>query len=138
MITPYLNYNGNCEEAFKLYQKVLGGKLDIMKMKDAPADPNMPVPASDQNLVMHARLVSDKGMLMGSDTLSSMKFNPMHGFAIALDYPTADEAKNVFATLAEGGKVGMPIGETFWAGAFGMVTDRFGTPWMVNGAMRMQ
>ena len=137
MMTPYLNFKGNCEEAFKFYQKTFGGKLDIMKMKDAPPDPSMPVPASDQNLVMHARLASDKGTLMASDTLSSMKFNPMHGFAIAVDYPTAEEATKVFNALAEGGKIGMPIGPTFWAKAFGMCTDRFGTPWMVNGAMQM-
>lgn len=137
MATPYLNYRGNCEEAFKFYQKTFGGKLDIMKMKDAPPDPNMKVPDSDKNLVMHARLVSDKATLMASDVLSGMPFNGMHGFSVALDYATAAEAKKVFAALAEGGKIGMPIGETFWAEAFGLVTDRFGTPWMVNGAMRM-
>ena len=133
-INPYLNFDGKAADAMKFYQKTLGGKLDLMLNKDLP--PNPEVPPGNENRVMHARLVTDRGTIMASDTLTNHKFGGMHGFALALTYDTAGEAKKVFEKLAEGGKVSMPVGETFWAEAFGMCTDRFGTPWMVNGAMK--
>ena len=133
-LNPYLNFNGNCADAMTFYQKILGGKLDVMKMKDAP--PNPQIPPGNENRVMHARLATDRGTIMASDTTTNMKFGGMHGFSLALTYDTAAEAKKVFEKLAEGGKVEMPLAQTFWSEAFGMCVDRFGTPWMVNGAMK--
>jgi PhnB protein len=80
-------------------------------------------------------LVLDGRMLMASDSPTGMH-QPMAGFSIALNYETAAEARRIFDKLAEGGKVMMPIGKTFWAEAFGMFTDRFGTPWMVGGGLQ--
>ncbi len=84
---------------------------------------------------MHARLLFDGGALMASDTLVSEKDDGMKGFSLSLIYPTAADAGKVFDALAKGGKVVMPLDKTFWSEAFGMLVDRFGTPWMINGGM---
>jgi PhnB protein len=83
---------------------------------------------------MHARLVVDGRALMASDAPAGQSNPSMQGFALSLNYPTADEARRAFNALASGGKITMPVAKTFWAEAFGMLTDRFGTPWMVGGA----
>lgn len=82
---------------------------------------------------MHASLNLDGRRLMASDTPATHSNKGMSGFALSLNYPTTDEARRVFNALAEGGTVTMPMEKTFWAEAFGMLTDRFGTPWMVGG-----
>ena len=133
-LTPYLTFNGNCAEAMQFYQKTLGGKLDQMKIKDSPVKDQVP-PGNDDRM-MHTRLVFDGGTIMASDTLTSMKYEGMHGVSLALTFSTAAEAKKVFDTLGKGGKVTMPLDKSFWADAFGMVVDRFGTSWMVSGAMK--
>ena len=133
---PYLTFNGNCAEAMKFYERVLGGKMEMMmKMKDAPEQcEGMPPDAGD--LIMHACLVLEGSMLMASDSMPGQPYEGMKGFGVALSYPAVDAARTVFDQLAEGGQVLMPMGETFWAQAFGMVTDRFGTPWLINGAQK--
>jgi PhnB protein len=133
---PYLIFNGNCAEAMRFYERVLGGaRIDrLMKMGDAPEPcPGMPPEASD--LVMHARLSIGDRTLMASDTMPGQPYEGMKGFSVVLAYPTVEEARRVFDALADGGSVTMPMDKTFWAEAFGMVVDRFGTPWMVNGAL---
>ena len=133
---PYLTFNGNCAEAMKFYERVLGGKLEMMmKMKDSPQQcEGMPQDAGDR--IMHACLVLEGSMLMASDSMPGHPYEGMKGFGVALTFPTADGARAVFDALAEGGQVMMPMDETFWAQAFGMVTDRFGTPWLINGAQK--
>ena len=84
---------------------------------------------------MRARLVLDGGVLMASDAMAGHAYNGMYGFSLSLIYATAAEAERAFGALASGGQVTMPIQKTFWAGAFGMLVDRFGTSWLVNGAM---
>jgi PhnB protein len=84
---------------------------------------------------MHARLALDGRALMASDVPQGQPYQGMNGFSLSLIYPSADEAKRVFNALADGGKVTMPVAKTFWADAYGMLTDRFGTPWMVGGGM---
>ncbi|MBV8799874.1 MAG: VOC family protein [Alphaproteobacteria bacterium] len=129
-INPYLNFNGNCGEAFQFYAKVLGGKdLRIMTFADAP--PGMPVTRETKNQVMHARFRVGDTMIMGSDGPGG-RYNKPQGYAVNIGVDTPEEADRIFAALAEGGNVGMPIAETFWAKRFGVVTDRFGTHWMVN------
>lgn len=128
---PYLNFGGNCREAFTRYHEIFGGELTILAMADMPSEE--PVPAGMENLVMHAALTLDNGdLLMASDDPTSETFGPVQG--IHVDYTTADldRAARVFEQLAEGGTITMPIGETFWSPLFGMCTDRFGTPWMVS------
>ena len=132
-LTNYLFFNGNCAEAMKFYEKTLGGKLDLLKGVDTPAAAQLPPGFGDR--IMHARLVTDAGTIMASDIGPNDKYNGMQGFSVSIAYPSAAEARRVFEALAKDGKVDAPLNQTFWAEAFGMVVDRFGTPWMVNGAM---
>ena len=126
---PYLNFGGNCREAFTRYQEILGGELTLLGMSDMPSD--QPVPADQADLVMHAALNVDGNLLMASDAQPG-DFGPVQGMYV--DYTTSDsaEAERVFDALAEEGAVTMPFGETFWSPGFGMCVDRFGTPWMVD------
>jgi len=129
----HLTFDGDCAEAMRFYEHVLGGKLEmLMTYGQSPiADQT---PAAERDRVLHARLaLSAGGLIMGCDTTSRFPYEGMKGFSLALIYQTVTEARQVFETLADGGKIGMPLEKTFWAEAFGMVTDRFGTPWMVNG-----
>src|ERR1051326_7708985 len=129
-INPYLNFNGNCAEAFDSYAKVLGGKdLRVMTFKDAP--PDMPVPPEHKNMVMHARFTVGGDTIMGSDAPGG-RYNKPQGFFVNIGVDTPEEADRIFAALAKDGSISMPIAETFWAKRFGMLTDKFGIPWMVN------
>jgi len=128
---PYLNFNGNCAEAFAFYEKCLGGKLVAM----VPFSQMPPIPgatASDANKIMHARLVVGNQVLMGSDYPPGMTFQGVHGFSVAIQTDSPEEADRVFHALAVGGTVTMPLEKTFWAVRFGMLVDRFGIPWMIN------
>ena len=94
------------------------------------------IPPEHQHRVIHARLTLDDGMLIyGGDSPASMPYQGMHGVSLSLNYDTVAEAEQVFNALSEGGKVSMAFGDTFWAKKFGMVTDRFGCHWMVNGEL---
>ena len=129
-LNPYLTFGGDCEEAFKVYEKVLGGKIvAMMPNEGTPAAEH--VPAEWRKKIIHARLILDGVPLMGSDAPPD-HYEPMQGFSVTLNIKEPAEAERVFNALAEGGSVRMPLGETFWAIKFGMLTDRFGTPWMVN------
>lgn len=130
---PYLNFNGNCAEALAFYEQVLGATREFsMKFSEMPAEPGQPAPAGDG--IMHASMTLDGQRFMASDMPPGMAYERPTGFAVSLSYATAAEGRRVFDALAAGGQVGMPYGETFWAGGFGMLTDRFGVPWMVNAA----
>jgi PhnB protein len=126
---PYLNFGGNCRQAFTRYQEVFGGELVLLTAKDVPGDE--PVPEEFADLVMHAALTFDDHLLMASDS-NEADFGPVQGMYV--NYSTADiaEAERVFAALADGGEVAMPIAPTFWSPMFGVCTDRFGTPWMIG------
>ncbi|HEY4112631.1 MAG TPA: VOC family protein [Rhizomicrobium sp.] len=133
-INPYLNFHGNCAEAFDLYAKVLGGKdLHVMTYGQMPGDQ---VSESDKNLVAHARFTAGNAMIMGSDSPPA-RYNKPQGYAVNISVDTPEEADRIFAALSEGATIGMPIAETFWARRFGMLTDRFGTHWMVNCEKQM-
>ena len=129
----YLFFDGNCAEAMRFYQRTLGGKLDLMTHAESPIASQ--TPPGSANRIMHARLAIDGRSLMASDTMPGQPYEGMKNFSVALAYGTAAEAKQVFDLLAEGGRIKMPMQKTFWADAFGMLVDRFGTPWMVNGGM---
>lgn len=132
-LNAYLNFDGNCADAMRFYQRTLGGQLDLMSFGQSPMADQTPPGSADR--IIHARLAFDGGVLMASDTMPGMPYNGMHGFGLALSVPAASGARKLFEMLAEGGKVGMPLQKTFWAEAFGMVTDRYGTPWLVNGGL---
>lgn len=129
-LTTYLNFNGQCEAAFKFYEQCLGGEIEEMfTHRETPAAEH--VPEEWQDKIMHARLVVGDAVLMGSDAPPE-HYEEATGFSVSIQIDDPGEAERVFQALAEGGEVRMPIQETFWAARFGMVTDRFGTPWMVN------
>lgn len=137
ILDNYLFFNGKCAEAMRFYERTLGGKLEtVMKYGDSP-DPQH-CPAGAENLVMHARLVLDGRALMASDTPPGFPPNPMAGFSLSLQYDSPQEARRIFDALAQGGSVTMPMQKTFWAEAYGMLVDAFGTPWMVGGGMHAQ
>ena len=127
---PYLTFDGQCEAAFKFYEQCLGGtNLDVRTFAGSPAEEH--VPAAMRDKVLHASLQVGDQVLMGSDGPPE-RFVAMSGFWVSLHPTDPAEAERVFEALAEGGTVTMPLAPTFWAKSFGMVTDRFGAPWMVN------
>ena len=129
-VNPYLTFDGDCEVAFKVYEKVLGGKIvAMMTHKDTPAEAH--VPAEWRDKILHARLVFGDNVLMASDAPPGHR-EKMQGFSVSLVMKDPAEAERIFNALSDGGTVTMPLAETFWAAKFGMFRDRFGTPWMVN------
>ena len=127
-IESYIFFTDQCAEAMRFYEKALGGKIEaMMKYGDSPAGPHNPPEMADK--VIHARLVVGDAVLMASD---GPEAESRKGFAVTLQVDTVAEADRLFNTLSEGATVTMPIGETFFSKRFGMLTDRFGVPWMVN------
>jgi PhnB protein len=130
MLNPYLFFNGNCEAAFKYYEKVLGGKIEMMlRANEAPAD--MPAEPGFEDKIMHARMTIGGQALMASDSPPA-HFQTPQGFRVSLTVHDVAEAERKYKALAEGGAETMPFSKTFFAKGFGMCTDQFGTPWMVN------
>ena len=129
-LNPYLTFGGQCEAAFRFYEKVLGGKIEAMLPHEGtPAAEH--VPPEWRNKIMHARLTVGDKVLMGSDAPPA-HHEPMKGFSVTLGIEDPADAERIFHALAENGTVRMPIQQTFWAARFGMLVDRFGTPWIVN------
>ncbi len=129
-LNPYLTFNGQCETAFKFYEQCLGGKIEAMfRHTGTPAEQH--VPPEWREKIMHARLAVNGEVLMGSDAPPDHYKEPK-GFSVSLQFKEIKEAERVFHALAENGKVGMPLQQTFWAARFGTLVDRFGTPWMIN------
>lgn len=128
-IVPYLNFSGNCGEAFRFYAKLLNGKLEIQTFGDSPMGEQ--APPEQKDYVMHAYLKIEDAELMGSDAPPE-QFQKPQGVYVSIGVEGVEEGRRIFEALAEGGSVTMPFETTFWSPGFGMVTDRFGTPWMVN------
>lgn len=131
-IQPYLFFNGRCEEAIEFYRTALGAEVGmLMRFRENPdTPPPGTVPEGWDDKVMHAELKVGGGMIMMSDGCETTA--GFEGFCLALNVATADEATRFYHALCEGGKITMPLGETFWSACFGMVTDRFGIGWMVG------
>ena len=127
---PYLAFDGDCRAAFTRYHEIFGGDVVVLSASDMPADAGDPPPAN-QDGVMHAALMIGDQLLMGADDLSGSFNGNVTGMCVNWNAPDAGEAKRVFDALAEGGSVQMPTGETFFSPAYGMCTDRYGTPWMI-------
>jgi PhnB protein len=128
---PYLAFAGNCREAFTRYQEIFGGELVLLSMADLPEGEAAPVPEDQQDLVMHGALMTDGQLLMGADAPAGTFDGTNRGMCANCSVPDRGEAERVFAALADGGEVQMALAPTFFSPAFGMCTDRFGTPWMV-------
>lgn len=129
-VNPYLSFNGQCEAAFTFYAGCLGGE-NVAMMTYAGSPMEAQTPPEWRNKIMHARLIVDNNILMGSDSAPDCYAAPT-GMSVALGIEDPAEAERIFAALAENGTIQMPIAETFWAHRFGMLTDQFGTPWMIN------
>ena len=133
-LSPYLSFNGNCREAFAFYKEVFGGDIVMMiSHADLPADLRMP--HVELESIMHARLVIGDVAIMGGDTPAAHFVAPA-GIFISMIVDTPEDAERIFAQLADGGTVRMPISETFFSERFGMVIDKYGQPWMINGGER--
>jgi PhnB protein len=130
---PYLIFDGTCREAMQTYARILGAKTNAM-MTFAEAPPSAGMPPGSEDRIMHACIEYDGGVLMASDSMRGMPQEKMQGMFVTLTYPDAAGARRTYAALADGGHEIMPIAKTFWSEAYGMVVDRFGTPWMVMSA----
>jgi PhnB protein len=133
-MNPYLNFNGNTEEAFNFYKSVFGGEFStLQRFKDTP-EANK-VTENEKDKIMHVSLPIGQGsFLMASDALESMKqkVNPGNNFYLTLNTESEEETNRIFNGLSAGGNVEMPLNKTFWGAYFGMFTDKFGIRWMVN------
>ena len=133
-LNPYLFFSGQCEAAFKFYAQVLGGKIDaLLTHEGTPAENH--VPAEWRSKIMHARMTIGDWVLMASDAPPG-RSQPPQGFSVHISVDEPAEAERIFKALADGGQVRMAIEQTFWAERFGMLVDRFGTPWMINCAKK--
>ena len=129
-LNPYLTFNGRCAEAFKFYEKCLGGKLEAMLTHGESPIADQVAP-DWRDRIMHARLVVGNTVLMGSD--SPPQFHEdAKGFSVSIGVDRPADAERIFNELAKDGTVRLPLQQTFWAARFGMFVDRFGISWMVN------
>ena len=131
-VQPYLFFEGRCEEAIEFYKKALGARVEmLMRYKESPESPPPGcVPPGAENKVMHSALKIGDTTVMASDGSCTGK-PTFQGFSLSVTAANEREADRFFEALAEGGKVQMPLGKTFFSPRFGMVADRFGVSWMV-------
>lgn len=129
-LAPYIFFYGRCEEALEFYKKAIGGTYELQRNSEAP--PDMQPSANFKDKVMHATFTGSGITFMASDGREAKVVDPEAGnICLSLAATEAAEGDRVFNALSEGGKVGMPLGEAFWGGRFGMLTDRFGNEWMI-------
>ena len=126
-LSVYLNYAGNCEQAFRFYEEHLGGKITSIQRHGQQPDRSR-VPANWEGAVLHARIEIGDTVVMGADIPGA---EPMRSAYLTLSVSTPEEAERIYALLAEGGQIFMKMEETFFARRFAMLRDRFGTSWML-------
>jgi len=134
----YLSFNGNCAEAMRFYERVLGlgAKIELM-LSGADTPMAAQIPKEFAQRIVHARLsFADGSQLFDGDAPAQLPYPGMKGVTITMNYPTSAEAERAFRALADGGTVTMPAQPTFWAKSCGMLTDKFGTPWIINGELQ--
>jgi PhnB protein len=130
-MVPYIFFYGRCGEALEFYQKVFGGRSEIMRVGDSPMADQMP--SGSEKRVMHASFTSDLVSLMASDGRDVKDVDPAAGnISLALSLDDGPRGEQIFNALAEGGTVGAPLDAAFWGGRFGSATDKFGTEWVVT------
>lgn len=132
-IEPYLHLNGRAEEALAFYERALGARVEMkMRFSESPEPfPEGQLPPGFGDKLMHASLLVGDARVMLSDG-GGLSGRALGGFSLSLQYETEAEARRAFEALADGGRIDMPIGPTFWSPCFGMVTDRFGVQWMTT------
>ena len=130
-LNTYLNYGGNCEQAFRFYEEHLGGEITmLMRHGEQPNASN--VAPEWKNAVLHARMALGGTELFGAD-MPPDRFQPMRSAYLSLSVDSVEEAERVYALLTDGGQIFMKMEETFFASRFAMLRDRFGTSWMILG-----
>ena len=129
-VSCHLSFDGDCANAFRRYQRILGGVFTtLLTYGESPLARQ--VPHAWQARILHATLTLDDQVLFGSDAFPG-SYVKLQGFSVTVSAPVA-EAARVFMALAEGGTIRMPFDRTFWSPGFGMLVDRFGVPWEING-----
>jgi PhnB protein len=129
-MNPYLSFKGDCEAAFTLYVRCLGGRLGtLFRYGATPMADQVPADWSDK--IMHASLMVGDQVMMGGDVAPDLYEEPK-GFSMSLHTGSASDVERIFRELASGGRVVMPLEKTFWAARFGMLVDRFGITWLIN------
>lgn len=125
----YLNYDGNCRQAFEFYAEHLGGKITMLATHGEVPDASK-VPPEWRNAVLHARIELGGTVVLGAD-IPPERFQPMRSAYLSLMVDSVDEAERIYSLLSDGGQIFMPMQETFFAPRFAMLRDRFGTSWML-------
>jgi PhnB protein len=129
-ISCHIHFDGQCEEAFRTYQNVLGGRLETMlRFGDSPLGAQ--VPPEWQSRILHATLVLGEYELLGSDVFPGQS-GRKQGYSVTISLSDPENAKSIFDALADGGSILMPLQPTFWATGFGVITDKFGVSWEIN------
>lgn len=132
---PYLGFKGNCAEAVRFYERALNGRIEVM-MSGADSPMAAQIPKEFAHHILHARLaLPDGGFLYAGDAPAHIPYEGIKGVSITLNYDSTAQAQKVFEALAVGGQVTMPMQSAFWAKTWGMLVDKFGTPWIVNGEL---
>jgi len=135
LVNMYLNFNGNCREAFEFYRSVFGGEFSFIgTFGEMPPQEGFEMSEEDKNRIMHVSLpISKETSLMGSDTSENYdKVNFGNNFSVYINADSKEEADRFFTGLASGGKITMPMADVFWGSYFGMLEDKFGINWMVS------
>lgn len=132
-LNPYLHFDGNAEEALNFYKGVLGGEVTMLsRYGDSP----MPSDEDWKNKIMHSRLVFDGNLVMISDSFKGAEVKKDGNLQLSVEVENIDRMNEVFAKMAEGGKVTMELQDTFWGARFGMLRDKFGIAWMFNHELK--
>lgn len=129
-LNPHLQFHGQCEVAFKFYERCLGGRIAVMmRYGDSPEGEQMQTDWREK--ILHTTLAVGNYLLQGAD-VPPQSYQKPQGFSVMLNIEDVTEAERVFNSLSDNGSVQMPLQETFWAKRFGLLIDQFGTPWTVN------
>ncbi len=135
----YLNFNGNCEEAFNFYKSIFGGEYSYFgRFAEMPEEEVKKLPEADHQKIMHVGLPIGASTIMGSDVGSEWASSFVLGtnFSVSVNADSKEEADRIFQALSEGGMITMPMNNTFWGDYFGMLTDKFGINWMMSFSER--
>jgi PhnB protein len=132
-LNPYLNFAGNAEEALNFYKEALGGEISqIARYGDSP----MPTDEDYKNKIMHSRLVFEDNLVMVSDVFKGQEVSTKGNITLNVDVEDVKKMESIFNKMSAGGKVTMPLQDTFWGARFGMLIDKFGVPWMFNSELK--
>ena len=131
-ISPYISFNGNCQDAVNFYEKAFNAKAEINRYKETPKENGYKVQEGTEDLIMHAQLEIGGAMIMLADMPPEYPVKNGSNIAVMAEFDNADAAKSAFDVLKEGGEVSMELQETFWSKCFGSLTDKFGIIWNIS------